>query len=1182
MLNFQLIHGIWLRSQKHLNGFFMRPALLLFALLIRTSLMAQLTQTEVHLPEIIPPSPEAASLGKYAQIPISYYNGLPNISIPLYEIQVRDISIPISLSYHSSGIKVEEEASQVGLGWSLNAGGAITRSIKGNDDLMVHNGRTGYLYHTTLEWTDAYFDLNVYHDICGGQKDTQPDLFYFNIGGYSGKFVLQRKTSLSDPVRAIILSNENITATYDEGNEAWTLLAPDGTKYTFAAREYTEDWQNSGYGTPLARDPTRLPSISSWYLTRVDSPKGEIVTFYYESPINTSEMKSYLVDAVGDPDAEASCSPGLGIVNSGLTSSKNGYFTPFLESITFSNGRITFTHSNREDMKPYTNTNSNVTTLAPQKVDEIVIENNSKIIKKVKFQYGYFRENLNETAEWKYLNERLRLDEVYEYNGAGASLIKKGSHRFFYNQSSLPEKNSNSVDYWGYSNKSGSTTKIPAFVFEAKDGEYLKIEGANRRTNPDAVKAASLEKIVYPTGGFTEFNFESNTFNADLLNDDHGQFYDEIPDLPEKNLSFVLSNKPQVIHLEQAALVRFAMEVKCASLLCYTGNAPQCTESQANNGQNYIKIQRLDNGGAIIPLPRVPSYNNFDCALFPWRCDQLQVQPNGMYQTEQDPTYPSRMRYVLSPQPKYPCGISDVQEKFLQPGTYLITPNEVAPFSLTVAISYKQMAPITNVGANFIINGGGLRLARMRTHDGISIENDIVKKYDYNYRDDDGRTLSYGRLMSKPVHFYLKWENTRFWVNHPAAISFPVYATCINLIANSYSNAPMASSAQGNLVGYDKVTEIFGEHGENGRITYHYKNSPDVFVEPFMPNSPTDDCSYENGLLTKKEVFDWQNFKVQETETQYETGATIEVNAMMLTVLGSCDGGTSGTVSMYIPKQYTIKHKWVYPIIEIERTFDKRDPNNGRAITVQKTFSYEQPLHKYLTRVSTVSSEGQEMVTRTWYPLDVSNLPADQQAKVPEQFYNTANADYKHVFNQVIKQETTVEGNLVAGAFYGFRFDAPTKKILPDVAKSANVGGGYRDAITYSRADELGNPTEIRTKDNLVTSYLWGYNQTLPIAKIVNATYDQVVAQLNPGDLALLKGAGLTSNQIASKIGLLRTRLPDAQITIYAFEPHIGIAVVTDPDGKTVSYSYDELQRLVMIKDNDLYPVTGFKYNYKN
>src|SRR5882724_12246390 len=81
-----------------------------------------------------PASPNAASLGKYGEVPVSLSTGVPNINIPLYEVKTGNISLPISIDYHAGGIKVEERASWVGLGWSLNAGGVITRVCRGTPD----------------------------------------------------------------------------------------------------------------------------------------------------------------------------------------------------------------------------------------------------------------------------------------------------------------------------------------------------------------------------------------------------------------------------------------------------------------------------------------------------------------------------------------------------------------------------------------------------------------------------------------------------------------------------------------------------------------------------------------------------------------------------------------------------------------------------------------------------------------------------------------------------------------------------------------------------------------------------------------------------------------------------------------------------------------------------------------
>ena len=72
-------------------------------------------------------SPNIANLGVYGEIPVSPFTGTPNIEIPLYEISVRDKKIPITLSYHPGGVKPDQHPSWVGLGWTLNAGGAIYR-----------------------------------------------------------------------------------------------------------------------------------------------------------------------------------------------------------------------------------------------------------------------------------------------------------------------------------------------------------------------------------------------------------------------------------------------------------------------------------------------------------------------------------------------------------------------------------------------------------------------------------------------------------------------------------------------------------------------------------------------------------------------------------------------------------------------------------------------------------------------------------------------------------------------------------------------------------------------------------------------------------------------------------------------------------------------------------------------
>lgn len=85
----------------------------------------------------VPPSPNVSGIVRQASIQVGHYTGVAGTSIPLGELPGRDIMIPVSLNYHASGIKVQDVASSYGLGWNLQAGGAITRVVQGIPDGIV-------------------------------------------------------------------------------------------------------------------------------------------------------------------------------------------------------------------------------------------------------------------------------------------------------------------------------------------------------------------------------------------------------------------------------------------------------------------------------------------------------------------------------------------------------------------------------------------------------------------------------------------------------------------------------------------------------------------------------------------------------------------------------------------------------------------------------------------------------------------------------------------------------------------------------------------------------------------------------------------------------------------------------------------------------------------------------------
>ena len=118
----------------------------------------------------IPPSPGSMGVVREANAPVNLYTGIPQITVPLYTLPHHNgHSIPVFLSYHAGGHKVQDVAGPAGLGWTLHAGGQITRIVRGLPD----NG-------TISQNAQA---------ISEGTSDGEYDIYYFSILGRTGRFI---------------------------------------------------------------------------------------------------------------------------------------------------------------------------------------------------------------------------------------------------------------------------------------------------------------------------------------------------------------------------------------------------------------------------------------------------------------------------------------------------------------------------------------------------------------------------------------------------------------------------------------------------------------------------------------------------------------------------------------------------------------------------------------------------------------------------------------------------------------------------------------------------------------------------------------------------------------------------------------------------------------------------------
>jgi YD repeat-containing protein len=439
------------------------------------------------LPQLTPKSPTASALSRYGEYPVSLYTGLPTIEIPIYEFKIGEMTIPIKLTYHAAGNKVNQVADWTGLGWSLQTGGIVTRSVLGTADEQSV-GSLG----TTIKDPYEYYQtqcLTVDTEYRFGQLadkawDGQRDLFSYRLPTGTNTFILT-------PAGAQMLSPNKVNVATDAGINQFTITDESGTVFRFGFGERTSG-VNYGY-------------TSAWYLTElISATNSDRATYVYNSYTPT-QYPSNLVDTqiVNSSLSEYGGASGVqtGIVN---TDSRNysAVVTNLLPAqINFPGGFIRFVldQTDRQD--------------GGKSLDKIEIGayslllNQFTIIRTFDFQYSY-KNRANGAPT-------LFLDAVKLLQSDGAAI---GQYSFGYNTTPLPAVDSRSQDYWGYYNGQNNTTLIPRqiipFIGRTDVPEtQLVIGGAIRDPNETLMSAWILNRITYPTGGYTEFDFESNRYN---------------------------------------------------------------------------------------------------------------------------------------------------------------------------------------------------------------------------------------------------------------------------------------------------------------------------------------------------------------------------------------------------------------------------------------------------------------------------------------------------------------------------------------------------------------------------------------------------------------------------------------------------------------------------------------------
>lgn len=472
--------------------------------------------TIVHSP------PQSMNFMKYGNTPVNLFTGTLSMNIPIYTYKDKDFELPISIGYASTGFTPNVPTGQLGIGWFLNAGGCISREVKGVPDdasqeepissliSQFQVGLKGYYYMHEIHDPDtsrltfnthykysAFLIRNLIDSTTADDREyveyfeTRSDVYTFNFGPHKGTFMLgpRQKVHVFNSNRPYGEYKIEFLPIDSMGFEGMVITTGDGYKYTFGgvpelamhSRPQTVTEALDGYIGMVNNNYK-----TSWPITQIEAPNGRKITFQYDSSI----PDSCFYGAYPTP-AEYSMMPFKeDIENNYDYFQTSGFkkFTPNPQYIKESrlicidiDGRvkIDFSYGSKQMelvqnfAQPELKNRGRLESITVRKMGD---SNPDAILKECKFTYRYshpsgnpmlFLKNVHLSGEGGYAMDYFNEDDIFPFHGT------------------------TEVDLWGYYNEGLNN-------------------GAMYNGHPDMQSAryGMLKKITYPTKGYSRFEYE--------------------------------------------------------------------------------------------------------------------------------------------------------------------------------------------------------------------------------------------------------------------------------------------------------------------------------------------------------------------------------------------------------------------------------------------------------------------------------------------------------------------------------------------------------------------------------------------------------------------------------------------------------------------------------------------------
>ncbi|WP_131539562.1 hypothetical protein [Pedobacter nototheniae] len=1173
------------------------------SILFNVSVLAQTVPTKVNFS-----TPEVTAFNRSMETPVSLYTGVPNISIPLYEINIKGVSVPIKLDYHAGGVRVDQEATWVGLGWNLSYGGEISRKTRGipdeyyyfeglnNSALSVNSfmqmPNIGSPDFTTSIQNQRIEAINLAKF---GGSDYMPDEFYYSALGYSGRFMFSQNQN-----RFIMYPKDDITVSKFDGplNSFgspkklffWNLKLPNGVSIDFGKEGSTSfDMQVMNLNKRIT---------NSWKIRAIKNNYNDSISYSYENydySIYKINGQKYKINTWGSDGSTSISNPILG--------------DSYLKTITFPGGRLECSVSLRADM--------------PGKaLSEInVYDNFDKIIKTIKFNYSYFSGSAFDVLGVVDPFGSVKISDDYRYKRLkleSISIIAPKSQPLnyifdYYSVDKIPSKYSFSQDHYGFYNGMDNVKKY-GFIPNLDP----KFVGGDRSVKPEYSQVFSLKSIIYPEGGKTEYVYENNT--AGLWGE------------PNELLATYQDDN----FIEKRAAI---------SVSSYSRRSNYPDPDEIKNGIRYFRKKFTISGSKYNTTSNNWTiYTNFGISELekntPYYADNVQ------FTLEKINLDNSRtlVRTFNTTQVDYPSGTSSLRngtdEGFvnLTGGDYEMTvamtylnqantPADNQPYNLSFVVKWRELDKSTKR-----LNVGGLRIKNINYY---TSENNLAKRKGYlyvnPYADATISNFSSGRIVSLPQYIQYKMVTSTVDISN-------IYKNVNFSIDYSSNSIIPLESTSGSFTGYEYVDEYdidFQNEQNNTRTNnrfsydqayfsqYHKQNNTWIY-EPkeWARGKLLDKTYYKGGAPIKKEIYEYYFVSpyagnvesaedyVEEINTDFisfqsyvrqylysassfpedfydSTGGVdgIEHNCVYFYyspfnnhIMSNQGVPTSGGIPSLTCDYYTnvpyFKRYTGFDKLKSKVTTSYDNPLNPLVQTENYTYD-KTPVHYQLTKTTSISSTGTALSSENKYPQDLSLTGSEEIARL--------NLISNHQLNQSLEQ-TTEKNSVKQISRTDYAVDPLTGLTLPKVLKTnTRTDGGFEDRSVYNKFDHKANLLEIQQSSGTKLSYVYSYNTQYPIAEIKNADYATVENVLGGATVVNnFSNSNPTDAEVKAFLVPLRNGLPDAQITTFTYKPLVGMTSQTDPKGLTTYYEYDEFQRLKNVKDQNGNIIKNNTYHYKN